>query len=297
MIREPAPATKSWLNVGITARAVAPERRRRRSARRASRGPRGPPRRRSPRSGGGLGDLLGVAGQERRADGVGAAAGSSKPGLGGPRAQERVRDLDQDAGAVARVGLGARGTAVLEVAQRGERLRHDVVAGDAGQGRDERHATRIVLVAGVVEALWRRERRAGRAPSSVSRRGSSGGPWRCRGRHWDAERAGSGYRRAALHPRQAVRIDVGRASLRHSVRGPRRRASEPRARTARRRGSLRHLLAARVARGAAHHEVGRGEHEQHDRGPDVEPQAEDVVELDVVDAQLLDPAAARACRS
>ena len=32
-------------------------------------------------------------------------------------------------------------------------LRHDVVAGDAGQGRDERHATGVVLVAGVVEPL------------------------------------------------------------------------------------------------------------------------------------------------
>ena len=60
-------------------------------------------------------------------------------------------------GAVAGVGLGARGTAVVEVAQRGERLRHDVVAGHAGQGRHERDATGVVLVAGVVEPLGRRE--------------------------------------------------------------------------------------------------------------------------------------------
>ena len=44
-------------------------------------------------------------------------------------AQERVGDLDQDAGAVAGVRLGAGGAAVVEVAQRGERLDHDVVAG------------------------------------------------------------------------------------------------------------------------------------------------------------------------
>ncbi len=36
--------------------------------------------------------------------------------------------------------------------------------------------------------------------------------------------------------------------------------------------------------------------EQHDRGPDVEPQPEHVVELDGVDPQHLDPAAAERCR-
>ena len=43
-------------------------------------------------------------------------------------------------------------------------------------------------------------------------------------------------------------------------------------------------------------EVRRGEREQHDRGPHVEPQAEHVVDLDGVDAQHLDPAAAERCR-
>ena len=47
------------------------------------------------------------------------AAGSSKSH---DLAQERVRDLHQDAGAVTGVRLGAGGAAVLEVAQRGERL-------------------------------------------------------------------------------------------------------------------------------------------------------------------------------
>ena len=41
------------------------------------------------------------------------------------RAEELVRDLDQDAGAVAGVRLGAAGAAVLEAEQRGERLAHD----------------------------------------------------------------------------------------------------------------------------------------------------------------------------
>ena len=48
-------------------------------------------------------------------------------------AQERVGDLEQDAGAVAGVDLGAGGAAVVEVAQRGERLVDDGAAGDAGQ--------------------------------------------------------------------------------------------------------------------------------------------------------------------
>ena len=43
-------------------------------------------------------------------------------------AEERVRDLSQDAGAVAGVGLGAGGAAVLEVAQGGQGLVDDVVA-------------------------------------------------------------------------------------------------------------------------------------------------------------------------
>ena len=98
----------------------------------------------------GLGDLLVVTGQERGADGVGVLRRQLEVH---DRAQELVGDLEQDACAVSGVDLGTRGAAVIEVAQGGQRLGHDVVAGDPGQGRDERHATRIVLVAGVVEPL------------------------------------------------------------------------------------------------------------------------------------------------
>ena len=154
----PCAATKSWLNVGITPRAVLPS-------------DVGLDRDVAPAEDGeallvgelldplaGLGDLLVVAGQERRADGVRVlAAGSSKP-ASADLAQERVGDLHQDAGAVAGVGLGAGGAAVVEVAQGGEGLGHDVVAGLAGQGRDEGDAAGVVLVARVVEPLGRRER-------------------------------------------------------------------------------------------------------------------------------------------
>ena len=61
------------------------------------------------------------------------------------RAQEGVRDLHEEAGAVAAVRLGAGGAAVLEVAQRGQALLDDRVARDAGQGRDERDAAGVVL--------------------------------------------------------------------------------------------------------------------------------------------------------
>ena len=99
-------------------------------------------------------------------------------------AQERVGDLEQDAGAVAGVDLGAGGAAVVEVAQRGERLGHDVVAGLAGQGRHEGDAAGVVLVAGVVETLGRREVRAGTRASGILPSSSAPrGPTTLSGRH------------------------------------------------------------------------------------------------------------------
>ena len=88
--------------------------------------------------------------QERDADGVLAGRREHEVDHG---AEERVRDLDQDAGAVAGVGVGAGRAAVLEVAQSRQRQVDDLVAGLAGQGRDERDAARVVLVACVVETL------------------------------------------------------------------------------------------------------------------------------------------------
>ena len=48
--------------------------------------------------------------------------GQLEAGLARHRAQERVGDLEQDAGAVAGVRLGAGGAAVVEVAQGGDAL-------------------------------------------------------------------------------------------------------------------------------------------------------------------------------
>ena len=66
---------------------------------------------------------------------------------------ERVGHLDQDARTVSAVRLGSRRATVLEVAQRGERLVHDVVGCLAGQGRDEGDAAGVVLMLAVVQAL------------------------------------------------------------------------------------------------------------------------------------------------
>ena len=76
------------------------------------------------------------------------AGGNSK--LGG-RPVERVGHLHQDAGAVARVGLGAGRAAVVQAAHRGERLVDDGVTLPALHVDDEPDAARVVLESGVVE--------------------------------------------------------------------------------------------------------------------------------------------------
>ena len=120
----------------------------------------------------GLGDLLLTAGQERGADGVRVRLRELEVD---DLAEERVRDAEQDARAVTGVGLGAGRAAVLEVAQRGDRLGDDVVAGLAGQGGDERDTAGVVLVESVVEPLGRRERvHAAIPPVVVAPDGSAG---------------------------------------------------------------------------------------------------------------------------
>ncbi len=72
------------------------------------------------------------------------------------RAQERVRHLDHDAGAVAGVGLGAAGAPVVEPAQRRQALGHHVVGAPAGEIGHEGDAAGVMLVGGVVEPLGMR---------------------------------------------------------------------------------------------------------------------------------------------
>ncbi|CAB4891185.1 unannotated protein [freshwater metagenome] len=68
-------------------------------------------------------------------------------------AEERVRYLDQNARTVAGVRFGARGTAVLEVDQCGDRLLDDVATAATVHVHHECDTTRVVFVDGIVEAL------------------------------------------------------------------------------------------------------------------------------------------------
>ena len=68
-------------------------------------------------------------------------------------AQECVRNLDEDAGAVAARNVCALGAAVLKIVERLERLLNYAMRRHVVELRDHRHATGIVLISGVVEAL------------------------------------------------------------------------------------------------------------------------------------------------
>ena len=86
------------------------------------------------------------------------ASGSSTPSLVRDLPEEPVGHLHEHARTVAGVGLAADGATVVEVAQRGEAVGDDLVARDAGQGRDHGDTAGVVLVLRVVQALWLRER-------------------------------------------------------------------------------------------------------------------------------------------
>ncbi len=97
-----------------------------------------------------------VARQEDHADAVGSRLGQLRPAPGHLLAEERVGNLHQQPGAVAVQRIGAGGAAVAQVVEDGEALLHDFVRLAALDVRDEAHAARVVLVARVVEALFRR---------------------------------------------------------------------------------------------------------------------------------------------
>jgi hypothetical protein len=96
----------------------------------------------------GGGALVLAGGQEGHADRV--AADGRQLGVDHV-AQERVRDLREDAGAVAGVLLGADRAAVVQVEQRGEPGVDDVAAGGAAQRRHEGEAAGVVLRCRVVQ--------------------------------------------------------------------------------------------------------------------------------------------------
>ncbi len=121
------------------------------------------------------GAALVVEGEERRAHGVAAGSRQLDTLLGEHRAQEGVGHLGEDAGAVARVGLGARGAAVLEVDECGDGLADDVVRGLPGQLRHEGDAAGVLLLGRVVEALGCGDGRPHGVTPVVARTGTSRG--------------------------------------------------------------------------------------------------------------------------
>ena len=97
---------------------------------------------------GGVGAALIVSGQEHHPGRVATGRGKLEAAH---RTEERIGDLGQDAGPVARVRVTALGAAVLQVAEHGQGLGYGVVARYPGQIGDEADATRVVLEARVVE--------------------------------------------------------------------------------------------------------------------------------------------------
>ncbi len=87
-------------------------------------------------------------GQEHQ---TGAVAAGGRQGKRRDLTQERVGHLDEDAGAVAGVGIGARRAAMLEVDEQVEGLAHDGVGAVTLDVGHETHAAGVVFVALAVE--------------------------------------------------------------------------------------------------------------------------------------------------
>ncbi len=100
--------------------------------------------------------LLRLHRQEHHADAVLAGGRKREAEAGAFAREELVRDLDQDAGAVAGFRIAAAGAAVRQVDQDLDALDDDVVGLVAVDVGDEANAAGIVLVSRVVETLgWR----------------------------------------------------------------------------------------------------------------------------------------------
>ena len=130
-------------------------------------------------------------GQERGPDGVGTPFGQVERQ---DSAEEGVGDLNQDAGAVAGVRLCPGRAPVVEVAQRGEALGDQVVAGAAVEVAHEGDAAGVVFGFGAVEA-----HRSGALPGSSVGHGAP-----------DAVRPGTGRRSGcgASHPGSPRAVDA-----------------------------------------------------------------------------------------
>ncbi len=96
---------------------------------------------------------LGVARHEQHADAVLAGLRQREAELLRLAREELVRDLHQDAGAVAGARIGADRAAMLEVEQDGQRILDDLVRLAALDVGDEADAAGILVERGIVEAV------------------------------------------------------------------------------------------------------------------------------------------------
>ena len=83
------------------------------------------------------------------------SSGVDDAAVGALALEQRVRNLDQDAGAVAGVGLGTGGTAMLHALERLQAAIDDVVRGLPAQVREEPDATGVVFERRVIQAALR----------------------------------------------------------------------------------------------------------------------------------------------
>jgi hypothetical protein len=109
---------------------------------------------RQPLVGGELGDpraghraFIGVVGEEGHADGVAARFGEAEAG---DLAEERVRQLGQDASTVTGVRVRAGRAPVLQIAEHAQRARYHVVAAPSGQVGDKTNAAGVMFETAVV---------------------------------------------------------------------------------------------------------------------------------------------------
>ena len=100
---------------------------------------------------------LGFARQKTHRHRIFAGLGQNHAGALGPFAQQRIGNLDQDAGAVAHQRVGAHRAAMVEIDQKLQALADDAVGFLAFDIGDKAHAAGIMLMPGIVEALFRRQ--------------------------------------------------------------------------------------------------------------------------------------------
>ena len=95
--------------------------------------------------------------EERHADAVLTRRGQLEPELRALAREKLVRDLNQDAGAIAGFRIAAAGSAVRQVDQYLNSLSNDFVAFMTADAGHKAHAARVMLMARIVQPLCLRK--------------------------------------------------------------------------------------------------------------------------------------------